>query len=152
MHYFIWKLELVLDIFWLIEGALLTRKILKFHILGKMMRRMIGGIGSLSMKRIIGFTMKPTWQRSFCLIKTPQHLQWQQQVSHNMIPLMGSVFKGLSGSYHQTNENWENSHLSSYSWLYKLPLRKLFQRLHLKTCWSKTYKSCCFYFCISAKK
>ena len=31
-------------------------------------------IGSLSMKQIVAFTMKPTWQLPFCLIRRPHHL------------------------------------------------------------------------------
>ena len=36
-------------------------EILIIQIQGKMMKRMIDGIGSLCMKRIVAFPMKPTW-------------------------------------------------------------------------------------------
>ena len=48
-----------MPISWL-QGALQTQKIQIIQILGKMMKRMIDRIGSLSMKWIVAFTMKPT--------------------------------------------------------------------------------------------
>ena len=53
-----------MPISWL-QGALLTQKILITQILGKMMKRMIDGIGPLSMKQIVAFIMKPTLAASF---------------------------------------------------------------------------------------
>ena len=47
------------------QGALPTQKILITQILGKMMKRMIDGIGPLSMKQIVAFIMKPTLAASF---------------------------------------------------------------------------------------
>ena len=61
-------------------------EILIIQTLGKMMKLIMDGIGSLSMKLIVAFTMKMTWQLPFCLIRRPHHLQWQQQVSRKVIP------------------------------------------------------------------
>ena len=79
-----WLLH-IMPISWL-EGALRTHKIPIMQILGKMMKKMIDGIGSLSMKQIGAFTMKPTWQLPFCLFRKPYQLQWQQQVCQKMNP------------------------------------------------------------------
>ena len=38
-----------------------------------------------TMRRIVAFIMKPTWQLPFCLIRRPHYLQRQQQVSQKMI-------------------------------------------------------------------
>ena len=61
----------------------MTQKILIIQVLGKMIKWMMDGIGSLSMKLVVAFTMKPTWQLPFYLIRRSYHLQWQQQVSHD---------------------------------------------------------------------
>ena len=74
-----WLLR-IMPINWL-QRALMTQKILIIQILEKMMKWMMDGKGSLSMKRIVAFTMKPPWQLTFCLIRRLHLLQWQQQVS-----------------------------------------------------------------------
>ena len=79
-----------MPIIWL-KGALLTQKILIIQILGKVMKRMIDGIWSLSMKWIIAFAMKSTCQFLFV---SPGDL------------MMDSVFKEFSESYNQANKNW----------------------------------------------
>ena len=79
-----------MPISWL-KGALLTQKILIIQILGKVMKRMIDGIWSLSMKWIIAFATKSTCQLLFV---SPGDL------------MMGSVFKEFSESYNQANKNW----------------------------------------------
>ena len=58
---------------------------------------MIDGIGSLSMKRIVAFAMKPTWELPFCLVRRPLHLHQT---------MMDSVFKEFPKTYSRANENW----------------------------------------------
>ena len=101
-----WRLcnELVMN--WL-QGALMNKKILINQIVGMLMKIMIAKIGSLSMTDMVAFTMKPTWQPSFCLIRRPHHLQWYRATGYPEDNLMmGSVFKEFSESYNQTKENW----------------------------------------------
>ena len=88
-----------MPISWL-QGALLTQKILIIQILGKLMKRIIDGIWSLSMKWIIAFTMKSTCQLPVRLIRRPHFLQWQQQLSQKMIPWW------VQSSTNQPNKNW----------------------------------------------
>ena len=88
-----------MPISWL-QGALLTQKILIIRILGKLMKRIIDGIWSLSMKWIIAFTMKSTCQLPVRLIRRPHFLQWQQQLSQKMIPWW------VQSSTNQPNKNW----------------------------------------------
>ena len=67
---------------------------------------MIDGIWSLSMKRILVFTMRLPWQVLSCLIRKTRRLQWQQKGKPENDPMMGSFFKEFSESYNQANENW----------------------------------------------
>ena len=49
-------------------------------------------------------------------------------------PIMASVFKEFSESYNQSNENRGEPASEKVVTLYQLPLRKLFEKLHLKNC------------------
>ena len=53
----------------------MTQKILIIQILAKVMKRMIDEICSLSIKCIIAFKMKLTWQLPFHLIRKYHYLQ-----------------------------------------------------------------------------
>ena len=53
----------------------MTQKILIIQILANVMKRMIDEIWSLSMKCIIAFKMKLTWQLPFHLIRRYHYLQ-----------------------------------------------------------------------------
>ena len=48
----------------------------------RMIRRMIDGIGSLSMKSIIAYAMKPAWKLPFCLIRRSHHHHWPVTVPY----------------------------------------------------------------------
>ena len=69
------------------------------------------GIWSLSMKWIIAFTMKSTWQLPFRLMRRPQYLQWQQQVRQKMIPWWIQCSKNFLNPTIKPTKTGENRHL-----------------------------------------
>ena len=96
----------IMPINWL-RRALMTQKILIIQILGKMMKWMMDGIGSISMT----FRIKASRQLPFCLIRRPHHLQWQQQVSQKIIPWWGQSSKNSLNPTFKPMKTGENRHL-----------------------------------------